>query len=148
MSSAERHDVRTVTATSGVRSLRPGVQGTLAGLVVGIAGLGVQWAVDPAKFNPFPPGIGFIAAFGLLTLLTRKRWWSPAFAVAIAGWVVFGGLAANKLLPNLRSHNFGTVAGTVIMTLGLLAAAAIGVIAIVQDFRRRRRLASTTDARP
>jgi hypothetical protein len=107
----------------------------LAGLAVGILGLVVQWIADPAKFGGFPPGIAVIAVCGLLVVLLRRRWWSPIFAVLVSLWIVFGGWAAGKLMPNFGSDNAGTVTGTAVMVLGLLTAAITGIIAMVT--RRR-----------
>jgi hypothetical protein len=110
---------------------------SLLGLAVGILGLVIQWIADPGKFAPFPPGIAFIAVFGVLVLLTARRWWSPVFAVLISLWIVLGGLAAGKLTPNLRSGDAGTVAGNVVMVLGLAFAAVTGVAAMVTARRAR-----------
>lgn len=112
---------------------------SLAGLVVGILGLVVQWIADPAKFHGFPPGIGFVAACGLLVVVTLGRWWAPVFSVLISLWIVFGGLAADKLVPNLRSGDAGTVVGNVVMCLGLLFAAVTGVVAMVVGRRTHSR---------
>lgn len=116
------------------------------GLLVGIAGLVVQWIAQPSKFAgaagtfgvSIPPGILFIAAAGLLALLTARWWWHAIFGVLIAFWIVGVGSLANKLQPNLFSDNVGTVAGNVIMAGGLILAAVAGVVSIVISFRSRR----------
>ncbi|MBF9070078.1 hypothetical protein [Streptacidiphilus fuscans] len=109
-----------------------------AGLLVGIVGLVVQWIADPAKFSgaegsfgiSFPPGILFIVAFGLLMFLTARWWWHPVFGMLIAFWIVGLGAVADKLQPNLLSHNPGTVAGNVVMTAGLVLTFVAGLLAI------------------
>jgi hypothetical protein len=113
---------------------------SLSGLAVGIAGLVVQWIADPAKFGAFPPGIIFIAVSGALVVVLSRRWWAPIFSVLISLWIVLGGLAAGKLGPNLRSDGAGTVAGNVVMLLGLAFAAVTGVAAMLAA----RRSAPTT----
>ena len=118
-----------------------------AGLLVAIVGLLVQWVADPAKFADasrsygitFPPGILFIAACGLLTLLTSRWWWHPVFTVLIAFWIDVVGTVANQVTPNLFSDNAGTVAGNVVMLLGLATAGVAGVATMVTRFRARRR---------
>jgi hypothetical protein len=105
---------------------------SLAGLGIGILGLVVQWIADPPKFNPFPPGIAFIAVAGGLVVLAGKRWWAPVFSVMISLWIVLGGLAAGVLLPNFRA-DAGTAGGTAVMTLGLALAAVTGVWAMVRS---------------
>lgn len=117
-----------------------------AGLLVGIVGLVVQWVADPAKFSgaegsfgiSFPPGILFIAAFGLLMFLTARWWWHPLFGMLIAFWIVGLGAMADKLQPNLLSHNLGTVAGNVVMTAGLVLTFVAGLLAIASARRARR----------
>jgi hypothetical protein len=112
---------------------------SLWGLAVGILGLVIQWIADPPKFSPFPPGIVFIAVCGALVVFTVRRWWAPVFSVLISLWIVLGGLAAGKLTPNLSSGNVGTVAGTVVMTLGLAFAAVTGVVAMLRAWPARAR---------
>ncbi len=58
------------------------------------------------------------------------RWWAPVFSVLISLWIVLGGLAAGELNSNLLSGNAGTVAGNVVMSLGLVFAAVTGVVAM------------------
>jgi hypothetical protein len=120
---------------------------SFAGLLAGILGLVVQWVADPAKFADgsrsygitIPPGILFILACGVLMLVTVRWWWHPVFAVLIAFWIVGMGSVADQLQPNLLSHNPGTVAGNVLMSVGLLFAAVTGVAAMVAARRARRR---------
>lgn len=110
-----------------------------AGLLVGIAGLAVQYVADPARFDhTLPPGILFILAFGLLTLLTARWWWHGVFTALIAFWIVGAGALAGKLTPNLTSHNTGTVAGTAIMSAGLVLAFAAAVTSMITARRTRR----------
>jgi hypothetical protein len=111
----------------------------LGGLAAGVLGLVVQWVADPAKFYPFPPGIAVITAFGVLVVLTARHWWAPVFAVFIALWIGVGGWAAGQVTPNLRSDDAGTVAGNVVMLLGLAFAAVTGVVAILVGWRARAR---------
>lgn len=112
---------------------------SLWGLAVGILGLVIQWIAEPGKFYPFPPGIIFIVVFGALVVFTARRWWAPVFSVLISLWIVLGGLAAGQLTPNLVSSNAGTVAGNVVMSLGLAFAAVTGVVAMLRAWQARAR---------
>ncbi|QYN40638.1 hypothetical protein K1T35_32495 [Pseudonocardia sp. DSM 110487] len=103
---------------------------SLCGLAVGVLGLIVQWIADPDKFPGFPPGIIFIAACAALVVAASGRWWAPVFSVLISLWIVLGGLAAGELTANLLSGDAGTVAGNVVMSLGLAFAAVTGVVAM------------------
>lgn len=133
------------------RRLSRGTRVTLGGLLVGIVGLVIQWIADPAKFSgaegtfgvSLPPGIVFIAGFGVLVPLTARWWWHPVFAVLIGFWIVVGGTMAGKFLPNLVSHNPGTVAGTAVMGAGLLLAVVAGVRSMMTARRARRAARST-----
>jgi hypothetical protein len=118
---------------------------SLVGLLVGVVGLVVQAIADPGKFTeaqgafggiPFPPGILFILAAGLLTVATSRWRWHPVFAVLTGVWIVGVGALAGFLLPNLTSANPGTVVGNVVMSVGLTGAAVLGVIAMVTPGRR------------
>lgn len=119
---------------------------SMGGLLVGIVGLIVQWIAVPAKFSgaegtfgiSFPPGIAFIAAFGLLTLLTARWWWHGVFGAFIAFWIVGVGSMADQLQPNLFSDNPGTVAGNVVMSAGLIVAFAAGLVSAVTGRRNRK----------
>ncbi|WP_067490445.1 hypothetical protein [Actinomadura hibisca] len=117
---------------------------SLAGLLVGIAGLVIQWIADPDKFADalssfvvVPPGILFIAVAGLLTLLTARWWWHPVFGVLIAFWIVGVGTLAGQLTPNLTSSNAGTVTGNVVMAAGLAFAFVVGILSMIEARRAR-----------
>lgn len=110
---------------------------SLAGLAVAVLGLLIQWIVDPGKFPVFPPGIIFIVACAALVVVASGRWWAPVFSVLISVWIVFGGLAAGQLTANFRSGDAGTIAGNLIMSLGLAFAAVTGVVAMIVGRRAR-----------
>jgi hypothetical protein len=116
-----------------------GTRLSLWGLAVGVLGLVIQWIADPGKFSPFPPGIVFIVVCGALVVSTVRRWWAPVFSVLISLWIVLGGWAAGQLTPNLVSGDVGTVAGNVVMSLGLAFAAVTGVVAMVGAWQARAR---------
>lgn len=117
---------------------------TLAGLAV--AGLAVQWVVDPALFGGFgfPPGILYVLAAGAIAWLDRRSAWSPAAAVGLALWIVVGGLVGGQLTAALASPNVGVVAGNVVMVAGLAAATGAGALTIAAN----RRAATGRAARP
>ncbi|WP_410562263.1 hypothetical protein [Amycolatopsis sp. cmx-4-61] len=129
-----------------LRSLNRNTVLAFAGLLIGIVGLLVQWAANPAKFAAaqgffglaFPPGILFILVAGLLSLATARWWWHPVFSVFIAFWIVGVGGMSGQLTPNLVSSNTGTVAGNVVMSVGLILAFVAGIISMVGGRRTRR----------
>ncbi|SFW87031.1 hypothetical protein [Amycolatopsis australiensis] len=117
-----------------------------AGMLVGITGLLVQWAANPAKFSAaqgffglaFPPGILFIVLAGLLMLATARWCWHSVFGAFIAFWIVGVGGISGQLAPNLVSSNPGTVAGNVVMSAGLILAFGAGIASMVHARRARR----------
>jgi hypothetical protein len=119
---------------------------SFTGLLIGIAGLVIQWFADPSKFAEalpplgvvFPPGIVFIIASSLLMLLTARWWWHSVFGVFIAFWIVGVGALAGQLTPNLTSNNPGTVAGNVVMAAGLILAFIAGVLSMITARRTLR----------
>jgi hypothetical protein len=129
-----------------MRRLNRSTLASLSGLLIGIAGLIIQWLADPAKFagDAFPPGIAFIAASGLLMLVTARWWWHPVFGVLIAFWIVGVGTLADQLPPQLTSHNPGTVAGNIVMAGGLILAAIAGILSMITARRTPRPHAPAT----
>jgi hypothetical protein len=132
------------------RSLNRNSLFAFSGLAIGIVGLLVQWAANPAKFSAaqgffglaFPPGILFILVAGLLSLASARWWWHPVFSVVIAFWIVGVGGISGQLTPNLMSSNLGTVTGNVVMSLGLITTFVTGIVGMVAS-RRVRRLAQS-----
>jgi hypothetical protein len=118
---------------------------SLAGLLIGVAGLVIQWIAEPAKFADadlgiaLPPGILFILAAGGLVLLTLRWWWHAVFAVLIAFWIAGVGTLAGQVTPNLTSDNAGTVAGNLVMVAGLVLAFGAGLFSMVTARRARGR---------
>ncbi|WP_051581329.1 hypothetical protein [Pseudonocardia acaciae] len=103
----------------------------LVGLGIAVVGLLIQFAGEPAKFGVFPPGIVFIAVAGLIVWLTRRWRVGPLAGVLVGAWITFGGVRGGQLAANLASSNALTVAGNVVMEVGLLGAVVTGVIGMV-----------------
>ena len=110
---------------------------TLGGLAVGVLGLLLQFIADPAKFGSFPPGIYFLIVAAAIVWLAERWRWSALIAVALVLWIVIGGTLSGKLSANLASSDMLTVAGNVVMVLGLLGAAVFGILAVVRRGRHR-----------
>ena len=108
----------------------------LCGLAIGILGLAIQWMADPAKFPGFPPGIIVVLTAGAIVAFGPRWWWTPVFAVLVGLWIVVGGFLSGQLTANLASGEAGTIAGNVVMCLGLIIAAVTGVFAMIEGRRR------------
>lgn len=108
----------------------------LCGLAVGILGLVIQWVADPAKFPGFPPGVVVILVAAAIVAFGVRWWWAPVFAVLVGLWIVVGGFLSAELTANLASGDAGTIAGNVVMCLGLIIAAVAGVFGMIEGHRR------------
>jgi hypothetical protein len=118
---------------------------TIAGQVVGVLGLVIQWIAEPSLFSAgFPPGLIYVLSAASIVWLDRRAPWAPIGAVALSLWIVVGGIAGGNLTDNLRSPNLGVAAGTVVMVLGLLLSVVSGIVAIV----RNRRAMTEKPAKP
>jgi hypothetical protein len=128
----ERHRADNIIAMTRLASFHsPLCTAVLAGLGVAVVGLLIQFAGEPAKFGVFPPGIVFIVVAGLIVWLTRRWRVAPLAGVLIGIWITFGGVRSGLLMANLVSSNPLTVAGNIVMEVGLLGAAVTGIIAMI-----------------
>lgn len=67
-------------------------------------------------------------------MIATCRWrWHPVFAILIGLWIV--GAGAAFLLRNLASPVAGTVAGNVVMAVGLIGAVIAGAVAVAAPRR-------------
>ncbi|OLT03220.1 hypothetical protein BJF90_26485 [Pseudonocardia sp. CNS-004] len=107
----------------------------LGALGVAVVGLLIQFAGDPAKFWPFPPGIYFVLGAALVVWLMQRWRVAPLAGILIGAWITFGGVVRGELLSNLASGGLLTVLGNLVMEAGLLGAVVIGIAAIVSPDR-------------
>lgn len=133
-------DATISTAARTRRSLRL----PLGGLGIAILGLMVQWISKPSIFEAptwgalpgnFPPGALVITVFVGLTVLCARWWWASAFSAAIGVWILYGGIVTGEMANAITKGNAGSIAGLLIMSVGLLIAVVTGVLAMVA--RRR-----------
>lgn len=111
---------------------------TLAGLVVGIIGILIQYATTPEKFGGFPPGIYFIGGSAILVWLLQRLSWGTVPAILITlQIIVLGGFVRGELTDNLRSSDVLTVVGNLVLLAGMVFASGAAVVAMVQNFRSR-----------
>ena len=108
----------------------PLLRTTLVGLGVAVVGLLLQFAADPARFGAFPTGIYVIVAVAAITWFGRRFRWTPLLAVLLGLWITVGGLLGDQLQPNLTSPVALTVAGNLVMVVGLVVAVVAGVLTI------------------
>lgn len=116
----------------------------LGGLGLAILGLIVQWISKPSIFEApnwgalpgnFPPGVLVLVVFAGLTALCARWWWSSIIAAAIGAWILFGGISTGEMANAVTKGNAGSIAGLLIMSLGLVIAIAAGILVTLQ--RRR-----------
>ncbi len=109
---------------------------TLAGLLVGAAGIGVLWA-SGIEFAIYPPpGIILLVAGALVVGLVRRRW-APAVGAFLGLFVTVGFLVSPTGIPNfVGEHGSGVAVGTWIQLAGVVTALAAGILATVAGYRR------------
>lgn len=111
------------------------VVAVLGALGIAILGLLIQFAGDPAKFWPFPPGIYFILGAALVVCLMQRWRIAPLAGILIGLWITFGGIVRGELFTNLASGDALTIIGNIVMEIGLLGAVIVGAVAIAAPDR-------------
>jgi hypothetical protein len=112
---------------------------TIAGLVVGAAGIGVLWAAGVEFPIAVPPGILILLAGVLFVGLTPWRW-SPAVGSLLGLFVTVGFVVSPTGIDNLVGHDGAGVAiGQGIQLIGVLTAVVAGVIATRNNYREPAR---------
>jgi hypothetical protein len=131
--------------SSGERAL------TIAGLVVGAAGIAILWASGVEFPVAIPPGLVILLVGALFVGLVPWRWATGVGAFlelfVIAGFLISGGIP-NLIgadgstffgTPNpIDRDTLGTLIGTWIQTIGVLTALIAGVIATRNNYRREQ----------
>lgn len=113
---------------------------TLAGLLVGIIGILMQYAVTPEKFPGFPPGVYVIGGCGVLVWLLQRLSWGPLPAILVTlQIIVLGGFIQGELTKNLQSSNMMTVIANLVLLVGMVFASVAAVVAIRRNLRDRAR---------
>jgi hypothetical protein len=109
---------------------------TIAGLVVGAAGIAILWAAGQEFPIYPPPGIVLLLASALFNGLTSWRW-SPAVGAVLGAFVTVGTLISPAGLPNLTRESGTAIAvGQAIQGIGAVTAFVAGVIATRANCRR------------
>lgn len=109
---------------------------TVAGLVVGAAGIAVLWAAGVDFPLPIPPGIVLLVAGAVFVSLSRRRW-APAVGAFLGLFVTAGFLISPTGLDNLLGEAGTAVAlGQGIQQIGVITALVCGVAATRGAYRR------------
>jgi len=122
---------------------------TVAGLVAGAAGIAVLWAAGVEFPVAIPPGLVILLAGALFVAFAPWRW--ATLVGVVLGLFVAVGFVVSGGIPNLvggdgnslggssnpvERDTLGTVIGTWIQTIGVLAAVIAGVMATRNNYRR------------
>ena len=134
------------------RTLSGGRVVTVAGLVVGAAGIAVLWASGVEFPFAIPPGLVILLAGALFVGVAPWRW--ATGVGAFMGLFVTLGFLISGGIPNLLGADgstffgtpnpvdrdtLGTIIGTWIQTIGALTALIAGVIATLNNYRKPTR---------
>jgi hypothetical protein len=122
---------------------------TVAGLVVGAAGIAVLWASGVEFPVAIPPGLVILLVGALFVGLAPWRWATGVGAFlglfVTCGFLISGGIPnlvgadSNTLFgtPNPADRDtLGTIIGTWLQTIGALTALIAGVIATRNNYRK------------
>jgi hypothetical protein len=122
---------------------------TVAGLVVGAAGIAILWASGVEFLIAIPPGLVILLAGALFVGVAPWRW-VPGVGAFLGLFVTVGFLISGGI-PNLigadgstlfgtpnpiERDTIGTVIGTWIQMIGVLTALIAGVIATRNNYRK------------
>jgi hypothetical protein len=109
---------------------------TVAGLVVGAAGIGVLKLAGVEFPVAVPPGLVILLVGAVLVALLRWRW-APLIGVALGLFVIVGFLVSPDGLDNLRGeHGAGPSIGSCIQLAGVAVALLAGAVATRDNYRR------------
>ncbi|MEW1586630.1 hypothetical protein AB0283_14435 [Micromonospora vinacea] len=102
---------------------------TVAGLVVGAAGIAVLWAAGVEFPVAVPPGMIILLTGALFVALAQWRW-SPAVGALLGLFVAVGFAISPTGVDNLLGRHGADVAtGQAIQLVGVLTAVVAGVLA-------------------
>ena len=109
---------------------------TIAGLLIGTAGIAILWA-SGQEFPIYPPpGIIILVAGALVIGLTKLRW-APAVGAALGLFVTVGTLISPDGIDNLAGRNGAGIAiGQALQAIGVATALVAGIIATRNNYRK------------
>ena len=118
-------------------SLSPASKLTVAALLVAALGFAIQ-IFSGIEVPTVPPGLVILVAAATVVALLPWRW--VPVAGAFAGLFLFVGFFASGALGNLLDPSrFGVLVGAWIQFLALIVAVAGGLVATIQNYRKRLR---------
>lgn len=103
---------------------------TIAGLLLGVIGIGVLWIAGvPFPLYP-PPGMVILGAGAVVVAAVRHRW-APAVGAFLGLFVIAGFLLSPTGIGNLLGAAGPAVsAGSVVQLTGVVTAAVCGALAV------------------
>jgi hypothetical protein len=109
---------------------------TIAGLVIGAAGIGILWAAGVEFPVAVPPGMVILLAGAIFVAFARWRW-APAVGAALGLFVAVGFAISPTGFDNLFGrHGTGVEIGQAVQLAGVLVAVVAGVMATRSGYRR------------
>jgi hypothetical protein len=112
---------------------------TIAGLVVGAAGIAILWAAGVKFPVAVPPGLLILLA-GAVFVAVARWWWAPAVGAALGLFVAVGFAISPTGFDNLLGRHGASVAtGQAVQLVGVLGAVVAGVLATRSGYRQRIR---------
>jgi hypothetical protein len=103
---------------------------TVAGLVVGAAGIGLLWAGGVEFPVAIPPGIVILLVGAGFVAVAPWRW-APAVGILLGAFVTVGFLISPSGIANLTGESGAVVAvGQAVQQIGVISAVIAGVLAL------------------
>jgi hypothetical protein len=109
---------------------------TVAGLVVGAAGIAILWA-SGVEFPIYPPPGIIILLAGAIFVGLASWPWAPAVGAFLGLFITVGFVASGGPPSLFGEHGTGVAIGTWIQMAGVLTALASGVIATRANYREQ-----------
>lgn len=112
---------------------------TVAGLVVGAAGIGLLWAGGVEFPVAVPPGIVILLVGAVFVALAPWRW-APAVGILLGAFITVGFLLSPTGMDNLTGEAGAVVAvGQAVQLAGVIGAAVAGVLGLRAAYVPARR---------
>ncbi|MEU4216260.1 hypothetical protein [Actinoplanes sp. NPDC026623] len=103
---------------------------TVAGLLVGAAGIGMLWAGGVEFPVAIPPGIVILLVGAAFVALAPWRW-APAIGILLGAFITVGFLVSPNGIDNLTGQSGAVVAvGQAVQLVGVIGAMVAGVLAL------------------
>ncbi len=108
---------------------------TVTALLVAAVGFAIQ-IVFGLTVPTIPPGLVILVGAAALVAFVRQRW-APGIGVVVGVFMLVGFFASGALVNLVDPARLGVLAGAWVQFIAVLATIVTGIVAVVQNYRRR-----------